>query len=32
MFSLWVVFEHKSEPIKIIDVGGMMLDEKPPGY
>ncbi len=32
MFSLWDVLEHKSEPIKIIDVGAMMLDDKPPDY
>lgn len=32
MFSLWNVFEHKSEPIKIIDVGAMMVGDNPPDY
>ncbi len=32
MFSLWDVLEHKSEPIKIIDVGAMMIGNKPPDY
>lgn len=32
MFSLWDVLEHKSEPIKIIDVGAMMFEETPPDY
>ena len=32
MFSLWNAFEHESEPIKIIDVGAMMIGEKPPDY
>ncbi len=32
MFSLWDVLEHRSEPIKIIDVGAMMFDDKPPDY
>ena len=32
MFSLCDVLEHKSEPIKIVDVGAMMLGEKPPDY
>ncbi|MHC4075681.1 MAG: FkbM family methyltransferase [Planctomycetota bacterium] len=32
MFSLRDVLEHKSEPIKIIDVGAMMIGNKPPDY
>ena len=32
MFSLWDFLEHNSEPIKIIDVGAMILDGKPPEY
>lgn len=32
MFSLWDVLEHKSEPIKIIDVGAMMLGDEPSDY
>ena len=32
MFSLWDVLEHKSEPIKIVDVGAMMFDGGIPDY
>lgn len=32
MFSLWDVLEHKSEPIKIIDVGAMIIGDRPPDY
>jgi len=32
MFSLWDIFGHECEPIKIIDVGAMMIDNEPPDY
>ncbi|MHC4728169.1 MAG: FkbM family methyltransferase [Planctomycetota bacterium] len=32
MFSLWDELEHKSEPIKIIDVGAMMIGNTSPDY
>jgi len=32
MFSLLDALEYKSEPIKIVDVGAMMLGDKPPDY
>ncbi|MHC4069365.1 MAG: FkbM family methyltransferase [Planctomycetota bacterium] len=32
MFSLWDVLEHESEPIKIVDVGAMMIEDKPDYY
>jgi FkbM family methyltransferase len=32
MFSLWNFLGQKCEPIKIIDVGAMMIGNKPPDY
>ena len=32
MFSLWDMLGHESKPIKIIDVGAMMIGSKPPDY
>ena len=32
MFSLWNTLGHESEPIKIIDVGAMMIGSKAPDY
>jgi len=32
MFSLWDALEHQSGPIKIVDVGAMIADNKPPDY
>ena len=32
MFSLWDILDHRCEPIKIIDVGAMLIDDKPPVY
>ncbi|MFC1676337.1 FkbM family methyltransferase [Planctomycetota bacterium] len=32
MLSLWNILEHDSEPIKIVDVGAMILDSNPPEY
>ncbi|MFA5238949.1 MAG: FkbM family methyltransferase [Phycisphaerae bacterium] len=32
MFSLWDIVSHDGDPIKIIDVGAMIIDNKPADY